>query len=158
MQRSRNYQGLVVPCKTSEVGEWWRGRRHVYPTLPIGRVGAAHITTDSGVGKQRNVRDVQNPGKFQSTHVPIRLSKRPEFDSRSDSGTFPPIVAEFAFPSLSGTCIIRPDLSCHHKRSRLIWPTNEEKQLISPLHKSKSSLARVRSCGWDRRKPSSPLP
>src|ERR1700733_6494660 len=38
----------------------------------------------------------------------------------SNLGTFPPIVVEFAFPSLRTACIIRPESSCNHKRSRLM--------------------------------------
>src|SRR5579883_2842622 len=38
------------------------------------------------------------------------------------------------------------------------WPTNAAKQLISRSRRLKSSLAKVRSCGWDPKKPLSPSP
>src|SRR5438445_6419581 len=51
------------------------------------------------------------------------------------------------------------NLSCIHEGAALIWPTTAQtvlKQSIWHSLRSKSSLARVPSCGWGRRKQSSP--
>ena len=62
------------------------------------------------------------------------------------------------YDSPARRCTLRGSSYPHPEGAALIWPTNEQRQLNWRLPRSKNSLARARSCGWDRRKPSYPLP
>ncbi len=103
----KNYPGTVVPRKTSEVKDMVAREASLLPTLHSRQVLMPRMLLQNRFHEAEKYDLIC---KIYANSARVRLFS--VYEKRSNSGTFPPIVAEFAFPSLRAACIIRPDSSC----------------------------------------------